>query len=705
MKSMRLAVALLSVAGAAFPQVKSYKEIKAPPLRSFTVAQPKRVDLPNGMVVFLQEDHELPLIRGSALIRGGSRDVAADKAGLVGILAGSWRTGGTESKTGDQLDDMLESRAARVETTGSEDSTRVTIDVLKNDFDFVFPIFVDILQKPAFRQDKIDLAKTQVRTQISRRNDEPQGIMFREAQKLGYGANSPYTRQPEYASVSAITRDDLIAFHRRFAHPNNIIFGLVGDFDGAAMAKKLSDAFASWPRGEAAPPAPPVSTTARTGVYYVPKEDVTQGYIAAIHPATLLRRDPDYYAVTVMNEILSGGFSGRFMNDIRSKMGLAYAVGGGLSSGWDHPMLFNAFVAGTKSSTTIQSADLLKQEIADLQTKPFTAEELRQAKDTILNAFVFTMDSKAKVLSQQQLLAFYGYPADYWQHYQKGIESVTAADVERVAKKYVHPDQLAMLVVGNEKDFEKPLAVAYGKVTPIDITIPEPGAQTAATSGQPAAKPAGSSAEGKALVNKVRNFVGGQAAIGNIQAVREVGTISMKTPQGPMDVEVESVTRFPDAHRQVIKTPMGEMTMVSTPEAAFMMSPMGSRDLPDSQRQSMKNESKQDLLNVLKNADNPAYTFNVVGTEGTAQILEVNADGSTFKWYVDPATGKVLKKVAQGRMGEQVTEFTEWKTFNGINLPVAFTMTGGANSGGGKMTTIEINPTLDAKLFEKPAAK
>ncbi len=703
--SVLTATAFLVIASPTLSQVIDYRKIQTKPLRSFTVVQPKRIELTNGMVIFLQEDHELPLIRGSAIIHGGSRDVPADRAGLVGILAGSWRTGGTETRTGDQLDDILEARAARVETSGSDDSTRVTLDVLKGDFDFVFPIFVEILQKPAFRQDKIDLAKTQARTQISRRNDEPQAINFREAQKLGYGADSPYARQPEYATINAITRDDLIAFHKRFVHPNNIVFGLVGDFDSSAMEKKLRAAFTSWPRGPQAPPAPPVSATTRPGVYYVSKEDVTQANIAAVHPASLTRRDPDYYAVVVMNEILSGGFSGRLMNEIRSKAGLAYGVGGGLGAGWDRPMLFNAFM-GTKSATTLQSIDLLKQQIANLQTKPFTAEELQHAKDTILNRFVFTMDSKGKVLNQRQELEFYGYPADFWQKYQKAIESVTAADVERVAKKYVHPDQLAILVVGNQKEFEKPLTTAYGKVTTIDVTIPEPGAAPAA--GPTVPKPAASTAEGASLINKVRDFVGGKSALANVQSIREVGTMSVRTPQGPMDVEVESFTRFPDSHRQVVKTPMGEMTMVSTPAAAFMITPAGPQDIPASQSQSMRTESKQDLLNVLKNADNPAYTFTVTGTEKigdvNAQVLEINADGSTFKWYIDPASGRILRKVSHGRMGEQITEFTEWKNFGGINLPVAFTVTaGGQPGGGGKLTTIEINPTVDAKLFEKPS--
>ena len=636
------AAALLVLASPGFSQVKTYKDIKTPPLRTFAVPQPKRIELANGMVIMLQEDHELPLIRGSALIHGGGRDVPADKAGLVQILAGSWRTGGTEARTGDQLDDVLESKAARVETSGSEDSTRVSIDVLKGDFDFVFPIFVEILQKPAFRQEKIDLAKTQARTAISRRNDEPQSILFREAQKLGYGSDSPYARQTEYATLNNITRDDLVAFHKRFVAPNNIILALVGDFDTAAMEKKLRDTFSSWPRGQKAPPPPAVGTSARPGVYYVAKEDVTQGYIAAVHSGNLLRNNPDYYAVTVMNDILSNGFSGRLMNDIRSREGLAYGVGGGLNPGWDRPNLFNAIVFGTKSPTTIQSIDLLKQEILDLQRKPFTAEELKAAKDADLNAYVFTVDSKAKVLNQRQQLEFYGYPLDFFDTYPKRVEAVTIADVERVAKKYVHPDQLAILVVGNQKDFEKPLAVAYGSATPIDITIPEPGGPTPAA-GSTTAKPAGTSNEARALINKVRDFVGGKNAIANVQAVREVGTMSVRTPQGPMEMEMESVTRYPESHRVVMKTPMGEMTMVSTPDAAFMAGPMGQQDMPASQRANMRNDSKQELLSVLKNADNPAYTFNIAGTEGSAQIVEVNADGSTFKWYVDPATGRVLK--------------------------------------------------------------
>jgi len=709
MHAIAAATALLSLP--ALAQVSDYHDIKTPPLHQIQLPQPKRVQLANGMVIFLMEDHELPLIRGGARIRGGSRDVAAEKTGLAGILGGSWRTGGTTSKTGDELDDFLEARAARVETGVGDDSSNVTMSVLKGDFDTVFPIFVDVLEHPAFRQDKVDLAKTQATTGISRRNDDPKGIADREMTKLGYGADSPYARVTEYSTVNSVTRDDLVAFHSKYVHPNNIILSFVGDFDAAAMEKKLRDAFSSWPKGPQAPAAAPTGgTPAKAGVYYVAKDDVTQSNIYVVHGGTgVLRNNPDFYATQVMNEILSGGFSGRLMNDIRTQRGLAYGVGGGVDTNFDRPGLFHIWM-GTKSGSTVEAVNALRTDLGDLQSKPFTADELAQAKEAILNAYVFTADSKAKILAQRVNLEFYGYPADYYQQYPARLQAVTADDVARVAKKYVSPNQVSVLVVGKEKDFDKPLST-LGTVTPIDITIPEPGAKPAAAGAAAAApKPASSSPEGLSLVRKILAFVGGKAKIDAVQATHTVGTMQAQTPQGPMDIEADTITKYPDYSRRIMKTPMGEMTMVSTPDAAFMMSPMGSQDMPGSQRTSMRNESRADIIAILKNIDNPKYIFTVAGTEkvGTvdAQVLTVDADGTAVKWLVDPATGKILRRVAQSPRGESITDYTDWKTFDGITMPVAFTSTtGGQQTGSGKLTTMEINPTVDLKIFEKPAPK
>ena len=187
-----LLIALLSALAVlpcapALGQVEDWKQIQPPALHSFHPQMPKQIQFSNGMVIFLQEDHELPLIRGTAQIRGGSRDEPADKVGLVEIYAQAWRTGGTKQKTGDQLDDYLEARAAKVETESAVDSTRVTWDCLKENLDDVFKVFLEVLREPEFREDKIVLAKNQVNTSISRRNDDPFSIAFRESPKLVYG--------------------------------------------------------------------------------------------------------------------------------------------------------------------------------------------------------------------------------------------------------------------------------------------------------------------------------------------------------------------------------------------------------------------------------------------------------------------------------------------------------------------------------------
>src|SRR5579885_669351 len=191
-------------------QAQDWKQIPIPQLPAFKPRQPKRIELPNGMIIFLQEDHELPLIDGTARIRGGSVSEPANKTGLVDMYGDVWRTGGTKTQTGDQLDDFLEVRAAKVETGGGPDSTSIGFSCLKGDLDDVFKVFLDVLQNPEFRAEKLELSQKAMADAISRRNDDVSGIAHREAVKLAYGKDNPYARDAEYATVSAVTRQDLV---------------------------------------------------------------------------------------------------------------------------------------------------------------------------------------------------------------------------------------------------------------------------------------------------------------------------------------------------------------------------------------------------------------------------------------------------------------------------------------------------------------
>ncbi len=450
-----------------------WQKIPKPPLRPFTPAQPTRLVLPNGLVVFLQEDHELPLISGFIRIRGGSRNEPAGKVGLVNLYGQTWRTGGTTTRTGDELDDFLEARAAKVETGGGLDSTTVSFDCLKASFDEVFAVFAEVLLNPAFRPDKLELAKNQANTGISRRNDQPMGIASREARKLGYGASSPYARTTEYATIAAVTRDDLPAWHGTYVHPNNAILGIVGDFEAKAMEAAIRKALGSWKKGPQAPKREDAFQGPKPGVYFVAKDDVNQSNIRIVHLGT--RRDtPEFFALEVMNELFGGGFSSRLFTNVRSKKGLAYSVGGGVGMSYDHLGLFQVAM-GTKSESTAAAIDALYEEIDNLTKAPPADVEMGRAKDAILNSFIFRFDAKEKVLQEKMLYEFYGYPLDFLERYRGGIEKVTAADVLAAARKYVHKDKVALLVVGKATDFDRPLS-SFGAVTNIDVAIPAPPA-------------------------------------------------------------------------------------------------------------------------------------------------------------------------------------------------------------------------------------
>ncbi len=320
------------------------------------------------------------------------------------------------------------------------------------------------------------MAKNEEYDSISRRNDEVGQITGREAAKLAYGAKNPYAQEPEYASVASITRQDLVDWHHASVAPNNIILGMVGDFDSAAMESKLREAFGSWPKGTPWKKPDIKFESAKAGYYLVSKEDVNQSSVLMLGLGTT-RDNPDFYAIQVFNEAFGGGMASRLFRNIRTLQGLAYSVRGGIGTAFDHPGI-TRLALGTKSASTIESIQALYGQIDDLQKDPISNEEIQHAKDTILNSFVFDFDSPGKILHERVAYEFYGYPADFLEKYRKGIESVTPADVAKIPAKYIHKDQLVILVVGNPKEFDKQLST-LGPVTNVDIAIPPPPASLA----------------------------------------------------------------------------------------------------------------------------------------------------------------------------------------------------------------------------------
>ena len=705
---MLVSATIFSIAPFAAAQATSWQQVPIPPLPAFQPKQPKRIELSNGMVIFLQEDHELPLIDGTARIRGGSVNEAAAKTGLVDIFGEVWRTGGTKSQTGDQLDDFLEVRAAKVETGGSSDSTTISFSCLKGDLDDVFKAFVDVLRNPEFRADKIDIAQKEEEDGISRRNDQVSEIGQRESVKLAYGADNPYAREPEYATVAAITRQDLIDWHGKYVQPNNIILGISGDFDSTAMESRLRAAFDSWPKGPVLPKNNIQYSPAKPGYYLVPKDDVNQ---STIHMVTLgtTRDNPDYYAISVFNEAFGGGFSSRLFNDIRTKRGLAYGVGGGIGTNFGHLGILQVAMS-TKSQSTIEAIQAAGEDIENLAKQPITDDEIQRAKDAILNAFIFRLDSPDKILAERMTYEYYGYPPDWLDRYQAEIKKVTAADVNRVATKYMHRDQLAVLVVGNTKDFDKPLS-SLGAVKEIDITIPPPPAEKADKNDKDdTAKPAASNPEGKALAAKVAAAMGGLPKLKSIKTIRvSIAESDGGAPPTPLDVTLA----FPDRMHLTLQTQQGTLTIVATPDEAFMsMAGMGSRSMPPAQKNEMLSQLHHDLVYIAQHADDPAFTFTAAGTEKIgdvdAAILDIGGAIPWVRWYIDPKTGYILREKykAMGQSGpfEGETNLADWRTVDGLTMPYKHqNKQNGQETSNAEFKKIELNPTIDPKIFVKPA--
>lgn len=701
-----LMICVLTLGPPAFAQ-KPYDKLTYPPLKELKLPKVLRAELPNGMILYLVEDHRLPTIEGYALIRTGARFEPAEKIGLASMVGTVMRTGGTKSRKGEQIDEELEGLGASVETSVGTTLGSASMFVLKQDVDRGLTILADLLMNPAFPQDKLDLAKVQQRTQISRRNDDVIQIAGREFSKLLYGASNPYARVAEYATMDSITREDLVAFHQKYYHPNNVILGLWGDFDSAAMKAKVEQAFRDWKSAKTEFPALlAVSKEWKPSFNLVRKEDINQTNIRLGHLGGQLN-DPDYYAMNVMAYVLGGGLSSRLFRHVRSDMGLAYAVFGGWNAEYDHPGSFFV-LCNTKSETTFKAIDAILKEIRNITTTEVTREELRVAKDGILNSFVFNFDTTGKIVRRLMEYEYFGYPSDFLEKFKANIERVTAADILRAARDRIHPDKLVVLAVGRDKDFDKPLA-ELGQPKLIDITIPQPKAAVAA------ADPA-SLQRGHAILESMVRAMGGAERIRGLKDMTTEASAVFKTPQGDLNVASTNYLVFPNKVRQEATLPFGQLIMVYDGARGWMMTPQGVRDMPASQQNEMVQQNTRNSFIAVQDA--LAGKRTVVFVEAAevggkpADVVQFSdAAGSVFRVYVDAATGRPVKKTYKGSspmVGPVDVEelYSDYRDVEGLSLPFKITVIqNGRTFAEINVTSYQLNKTPDPALFVKEETK
>jgi predicted Zn-dependent peptidase len=404
--------------------------------------------LSNKVVAYFVEDHDLPLVSVSVLIRGGSYLDPPGQQGLAATTGSQMRAGGAGDLTAEQLDEELDFLAANVGAAFGPTSGSASANFLAKDTDRALELFFLMLRHPRFQQDRLDLARTQQLQAIERRNDSTEEIESREWARLIRGDDFFTTRFLTKASIEAIGRDDLVAFHEKVVHPGNFVLAVAGDFRTADMKARLEKAMAGWSPGAPAGPVPDPAHTPVPGLYLVDKPDVNQGRVTIGHLG-IERGNPDEIAVGVMNQILGGGsFTSRITSRVRSDEGLAYSAGSSFAPGVYYPGVFEAGFQ-SKSASVARAAAIVVEEIERVRREAPSAQELDTVKNYLIEVFPRNFASATAVAGLFASDELTGRPPDYWEKYRDRVRAVSIADVQRVARQYLHPDALVVLAVGN----------------------------------------------------------------------------------------------------------------------------------------------------------------------------------------------------------------------------------------------------------------
>ncbi|WP_321391732.1 pitrilysin family protein [uncultured Desulfuromusa sp.] len=443
-------------------------QLSFPPLE-FSFPEVTQQQLNNGMKLYLKEDHELPLVELTLLVEGGSIYDPQDKAGLSQFFATALSTGGSETLSPVELETELEEMAAVLTVSSSSYAYEVNLSLHRRDLERGIEILTDLLRRPGFDAERMELVRSQMLESIHRRNDDPGAIAGRILAEDVY-QNHPFGAYPKAEAVAGFSREDLREIHSRFFQPQNFWFAVSGDVKQEKLLVLLEQQFGNWQSSEPFLREMPSIPPAPSGEISLIDKDIPQTTILMGHPG-INKDNPDLYALQVANYILGGGgFNSRMMREVRSNRGLAYSVYSYFQVGRQLPELF---IAGseTKSESTVEVVSLMQQLIRQIRDEPVTTVELDLAKKSLINSFVFAFSDSHSVVSRKVRLEYYDYPENYLEDYRRKIAAVTVADVQRVAQQYLHPDKLQIILVGDSKAYAESVRTLGLPVKKVDLTL------------------------------------------------------------------------------------------------------------------------------------------------------------------------------------------------------------------------------------------
>jgi zinc protease len=454
-KTICLIVALFVLGlGLGFSQAAKHSDLKFPPLK-FDPPDPKdyRFQLPSGLRAYIQEDHSLPIFNISATVNFGDLYVPKEKSGLGSVMGDTLIKGGTKTREGEAIEERIDFLGGSLSFFVGERTSTLSLFVLSKDLNEGLDLFFDVLMNPEFREDALKLSQARLVDQLRQANDQANAVLSREYARLLYG-DHPITWQPTQKTYEGISAADLKAAHSQYFFPKNIILAATGDFSWKDLGPRINKVTSGWKNKALNIPSLSRQFPAfEPGVYFIQKE-INQGYISVGHLG-IEDTNPDYFAVQVMNFILGGGsFTSRITTKVRSDEGLSYNQGSRFSFTWGFPGTFSGYVQ-TKSATVGYAISLILDEMKRIREEPVSADELETAVSFYLESFADNFQSPQTTMSNFAQLEMQGKPMDYYKTYRSQFEKVTREKVLDVAKRYIHPEKMAVMIVGDWEPCDK----------------------------------------------------------------------------------------------------------------------------------------------------------------------------------------------------------------------------------------------------------